>query len=167
MDAGKAIIVAAMAAALCCLGCEEPTRYPTLHDAAAAGDTEEVQRLIRHGVDIDALDNHGESALHHAVKYNQPAVAVLLIREGADIDPQTTQGADTPLHYAVMWENRSMVERLLRNGAQQDMTNADGLTPRAYTVQQSTVEAYDAAVRRSRAEPAPTEAPDGTTTPSR
>jgi ankyrin repeat protein len=149
MDTGKAIMLAGIASVLFCQGCEQPTSYPTLHDAAAAGDRGEVQRFIRRGVDIDALDNHGESALHHAVKYDQPEVVALLIREGADIDVQTRRGKDTPLHYAVMWENWRVTEFLLSNGAQENIKNAEGETPRAYAVQQGTTEAYDAAAMRS------------------
>jgi len=35
----------------------------TLHDAAANGDVAEMRRLVAAGVDVDELDEHGETAL--------------------------------------------------------------------------------------------------------
>ncbi|MCK4319157.1 ankyrin repeat domain-containing protein [Candidatus Micrarchaeota archaeon] len=53
--------------------------------AAEKGDTREVERLIQEGVDIDAKDNYGWTALLLAAKEGHTKTAELLIEKGADV----------------------------------------------------------------------------------
>ncbi len=45
-----------------------------------------ARTIVGLGVDIDAIDNRGNTALHHAVIKNFPSVVEFLIAGGAEID---------------------------------------------------------------------------------
>ncbi len=53
-----------------------------LHLAAAKGDAQAVRRLLQHGASVAALDNFGNSVLHHAAVGGSVAVAQTLLEAG-------------------------------------------------------------------------------------
>ena len=58
-----------------------------------------ARELIRHGVDVDAADNRGFTALHHAVLKDFDRLVEYLVAEGANIDAMTDR-EQTPLSLA-------------------------------------------------------------------
>jgi uncharacterized protein len=66
-----------------------------LLEAAAAGQADRVQALIRSGAPIDTRDAEGRTALLIAVDRNDAATARALMRGGADINAQAAN-LDTP-----------------------------------------------------------------------
>lgn len=54
--------------------CDEPALH-TLAQAAIEGRVEEISTLICHGLDIDAVDDEGNTALHLASRHGRAAVA--------------------------------------------------------------------------------------------
>nr|OQO23728.1 hypothetical protein B0A51_09035 [Rachicladosporium sp. CCFEE 5018] len=91
-------------------------RNATLIRAAAEGQTPRVQYLIRRGVDVDHTDQHGLTALHHAVYCGFDDTVALLIDEGADVSARSFQ-CGTPLHLAVLNGRMSTLKVLRDNRA--------------------------------------------------
>ncbi|CAN0310520.1 unnamed protein product, partial [Ectocarpus fasciculatus] len=76
--------------------------YSALGLAACGGHVEVMQALIRHGVDVNAPDSNGCTALHSAAMGDKVGAIDVLVEAGANID---VQGGDngamnTPLHMA-------------------------------------------------------------------
>jgi len=55
-----------------------------LHSAAAKGDAELTKLFVEYGVDFNAVDKKGHTALYYAAKYGYKSVAEVLIAAGAD-----------------------------------------------------------------------------------
>ena len=71
------------------------------HRAAARGNTEEVRRFLSEKRDaVDALDEHGFTALHYAAQHNQVFVVDMLLDFGAKVAVYTGIDGSTPLHLA-------------------------------------------------------------------
>ncbi|XP_028259623.1 cyclin-dependent kinase 4 inhibitor C isoform X2 [Parambassis ranga] len=60
------------------------------HDAAREGFIDSVRTLVKHGADVNLLDNHGNLPLHLAAKEGHLEVVQLLITRTAD--PQRANG---------------------------------------------------------------------------
>jgi len=72
----------------------EPHRTPPerLRAAAEGGRTGDIEALLVSGVDVDAADAAGETALMKAVQAEQPAAAALLRRHGASLKRKNHAG---------------------------------------------------------------------------
>ena len=57
-----------------------------LHGAAAAGDVDEVQSLLKKGYDPNAFDDLGKTPLHYAAEHAHLSVLAELINSGADVN---------------------------------------------------------------------------------
>eukprot|EP00058_Branchiostoma_floridae_P000031 XP_002585519.1 hypothetical protein BRAFLDRAFT_133193 [Branchiostoma floridae] len=93
------------------------------------GDCDKIRSLLEGGMDVDAEDDQGCTALHHAAKAGHcPAMEVLLDR-GADIDvagnSDLTPGKTglTALHLAAMNSHCAAISLLLNRGADVDKRN--------------------------------------------
>jgi glutaminase len=86
--------------------------------AAFAGDVEQIQRLIRNGVDPDAADYDGRTALHLATCEGRVEVVTYLLSAKCNITCKDRFGG-TPLEDAVRHNfnlsNASQVQALLRD----------------------------------------------------
>ena len=72
-----------------------------LRIAAAQGEVAQVERILTtQDININAVDEHGWSALHWAVMAGHKEVAGRLIRHGADVALKDYQENKTPLDYA-------------------------------------------------------------------
>ena len=69
--------------------------------AAKRGELAIVQSLLDKGEHVDAIDNAGRTALHHAVQTASDNLVKLLIERGADVNLTTANGFTTPLHCAL------------------------------------------------------------------
>jgi ankyrin repeat protein len=89
-----------------------------------------VKSLIKDGADVNQLGHFAVegSALHVAVRTNQPEVARLLLDSGATVDIRD-QHDYTPLHNAAWNGNLEMVKLLLASGANITARNYSGDTP--------------------------------------
>ena len=73
----------------------------TLRIAAAQGEVAQVERILTtQDININAVDDQGQSALHQAVMAGHKEVAGRLIRHGADVALKDYQENKTPLDYA-------------------------------------------------------------------
>lgn len=106
-------------------------RCTPLHVASYCGKLESTQLLISHGAQVDAVDNQGNSPLHHVLRgiydweYDGARVARLLLRHGADVNAKTNSG-QTPLDLA---SRRPVIARLLLEHGGIAVVNTPPLQP--------------------------------------
>jgi hypothetical protein len=102
----------------CCDGGPEPyeSELQKLVKAALGGNEKAVRMLLDDGVDIDAGDADGQTALHWAASNGHEAVVRLLLEKGADLTAKDILGW-TALHVAARSGHEAVVRLLLENGA--------------------------------------------------
>jgi cytohesin len=102
-----------------------------LHQAVNAGDIERVKSLLSKGVDVNAKDEQGQTALHVAGRLD---ITLLLVANGADLDARDKQRR-TALFYAAMTHGRiGVLQQLLALGADPNIVDASGETPLHHAV---------------------------------
>jgi len=88
-----------------------------LHIAATVGAEEVVMELIQHpGVDIDAQDELGLTALWDAASWGYSEIVNMLAKAGADINMPAMDGS-TPVHAAASYGYSHTIEILAELGA--------------------------------------------------
>jgi predicted PurR-regulated permease PerM len=78
-----------------------------------------IERLLGAGADIDARDEHGQTALMNAARDGRTAVVRLLVHRGADLDHAAKYGL-TALMLAVLRGHVEVVRILAEAGADRD-----------------------------------------------
>ncbi len=105
----------------------------SFHAASAEGDTSAVRALLSQGADPNVVDDHGLSALHHAVLGGRLETVRVLIERGANPDAKGTVGREgaawTPLHLAAVHNQVECARFLLEAGADPDPADQIGQTP--------------------------------------
>ncbi len=107
-------------------------RRTLLHDAAACGNVQLVERLLHLGADPNATTGGGHTPLY--VTANECAarcggdIVRALVRAGAQVDARSSQGA-TALHMAARRGNTAVAEALLECGASTELRDKKGATP--------------------------------------
>src|SRR4030067_694922 len=96
------------------------------------GDAEAVKLFLDAGMDPNATDKNGESALMAAAMMGPPAVAQLLLARGAQIERKDKAGK-TPLIWAAWYGRAEAVELLLARGAKVDARDDKGHTAMCWT----------------------------------
>lgn len=84
----------------------------SLTQAAESGNLEQLEKAIGSGIDVDAVDIDGMTALHHAAMKGHLTAIALLIRHGAHIDALTPLG-QTALVLAASRGHGAAVEYLI------------------------------------------------------
>ena len=100
--------------------------YPTLHAGIAASfpfhhaanhnDMTQVNRWITNGIDVNAKDNGGWTALHWAADTNAVDIVALLLGNGANINARNNNDF-TALHTAAYFNAQETAALLLARGA--------------------------------------------------
>jgi ankyrin repeat protein len=99
-------------------------------DAAARGDVERVQELLRNGADVNTAQGDGMTALHWAASRGDAKLTEVLIYSGGDVGAGTRIGRYTPLHLASRGGHAEVVKALLRANADPNAaTTNSGATP--------------------------------------
>jgi len=99
-----------------CIAVHRPAQedpFP-LHTAAVHYPTR-IEALISDGLDIDTLDNYGNTALQQAVRYQNEASVSILLTAGAN--PNAGNKKDAPLSIAARTGNIEIVRLLVKHGA--------------------------------------------------
>ena len=99
-----------------------------LHEAAGAGDVDEVRRLLAEGEDIGEMGALG-TPLHWAALKGRLEVVEVLVAEGAKVDEPAGKLRFTPLHMAALGGSADVAAFLVASGATTDARNARGNTP--------------------------------------
>jgi ankyrin repeat protein len=78
--------------------------------ASVQGNVAVISALLDYGADINALNEDGCTALHHAVSQGHTEAAALLVKRGADATTKDRFGK-APLDYAETPELRALFNR--------------------------------------------------------
>ncbi len=98
-------------------------------DAAKTGNVEQMRSLLKQGVDVNAAEGDGMTALHWAAFRDDPDIAEILLYAGANVGARTRVNAITPLILAARNGSASMVEMMLDAGADANAAMTTGTTP--------------------------------------
>lgn len=104
-----------------------------LHSAVYNSSTSVLSYLLAKGLEVDALDNKGNTALHlAALSSGSSAYLELLLDNGADISIQDVQGY-RPFHCALrnpkLRNHKNILRRLLGDPSKINLPINDGITP--------------------------------------
>ena len=111
-----------------------------LHVAAAAGNVEQVKRLISAGHPINAQHPSGSlTPLHKAAGEGRADVVQVLIEAGAQLNYKTDNG-QTPLHLAAKIGSAEICKLLIEAGANPTLIDKDNTTPGDIAVQEGHTE---------------------------
>ncbi|MFT5167712.1 MAG: ankyrin repeat protein [Saprospiraceae bacterium] len=91
-------------------------------------DTDQVERVLRAGVDPNKRDGLYRLALPIATDNNIAEIVGMLLKAGANPSLRDQNG-DTALYKAVYWENDAIIELLLKKGADINQPNGQGVSP--------------------------------------
>jgi uncharacterized protein len=97
-------------------------------DAAMRNDRAAALAMIRQGIDVNAPQGDGVTALHWAARHGDAELANALIAAGANARVATRFGAYTPLHLAAERGSAALVSSLVRAGALVDARTRTGAT---------------------------------------
>jgi ankyrin repeat protein len=86
-------------------------------DAAMRGDVDRVRALLRDGMDVNAAQGDGMTALHWAAELGDVELANILVYGGAYLEASTRLGGFTPLLAASRAGSAGVVSTLLEAGA--------------------------------------------------
>ncbi|KAK5656005.1 hypothetical protein OQA88_5143 [Cercophora sp. LCS_1] len=87
-----------------------------LHLAAMSGHNTVVELFLatkRSKTYVNIPDSHGQTPLHHAVRYRRHGVIAALLSAGANVGYQDRDG-QTPVHIAAIWGDEDVMGRLLK-----------------------------------------------------
>ena len=96
--------------------------------ASARGNLDDMEALIAAGCDVQQANDHNDTALHLACRFNHKEAVFLLLRHSAKVNVSNRLGSH-PLHEAIYVGDLDMVNYLLDNGANPDIADSAGLTP--------------------------------------
>ena len=74
--------------------------------AAANGNIETLELLLQKGADINAISDHGETALIVAAMSGQKEVINILLQNNVDINAKDDAGRTTVYHHLGVWSRR-------------------------------------------------------------
>ena len=91
-------------------------RPDALHRAVVAGDIDGVKAALKAGVDVNARDGRGWTALMHVANKGYTLMLEPLLEAKADVDARAADGA-TALFIAALHEHSEVIELLMKAGA--------------------------------------------------
>ncbi|CAJ2646680.1 ankyrin repeat domain-containing protein, chloroplastic [Trifolium pratense] len=109
-------------------------KWLPLHTFAASGESFLVETILKHGVDINATDKDGLSALYKAIIRRKHAITNYLLRNSANPHVQDNDGA-TLMHYAVQTASVPTIKVLMLYNVDINLPDNDGWTPLHLAVQ--------------------------------
>lgn len=83
-----------------------------------------VRALLKHGVETEAVNHTGRTALSQAAANGHKIPVKLLLKAGANINSQDVSG-NTPLARAAAAKHDAVVRFLLENGADPNLVDED------------------------------------------
>lgn len=98
-----------------------------LMEAAALGDLETIDTLVGAGVDLDARDEEGGTAVMAAIEEERPRAVKMLLDDGAKVNSADLEGR-TALMVAAKKGSANMLKLLVQRGADIDMKDKKGRT---------------------------------------
>lgn len=106
--------------------------------AAISQDTAALQALLDVGLDLNATNKQGFTALMFAVAYNRPEVVLFLLEKGADANAKAYFQDVNALHLASLLNpNPDVVEALAKAGFDLETKTLNNLTPLILAAQEN------------------------------
>jgi ankyrin repeat protein len=133
--------------ALLALGLAASAVAESLADAAERRDKADVHTLLRAGVDVNAAQADGTTALHWAAYHEDAEMVALLVRAGADVNAVNRYGVP-PLAEACINGDAAVVKLLLEAGADAKTTMKGGETALMLASRSGSTEAVKALLAR-------------------
>ena len=115
----------------------------TLADAAERRDRAAIRAELTRGVDVNATQVDGTTALHWAAHYDDAETAALLVKAGANVNAANRYGVP-PLALACTNGNAAVVRLLLEAGADANATMKGGETVLMMAARSGSVDAVKA-----------------------
>lgn len=122
-----AVVLLLLAQVMGC-GRAAPSSEQAMFAAAKSNNTQEVERLLAGGADMNGRGDQDLTPLAWAAAWGSKETAELLIARGADINAKSKDGF-TALHTAAYNGHKDIVELLVRKGALVDAQDIGGRTP--------------------------------------
>uniref|UniRef100_A0A3B0IWF8 Uncharacterized protein n=1 Tax=Wolbachia endosymbiont of Aleurodicus dispersus TaxID=1288877 RepID=A0A3B0IWF8_9RICK len=97
-----------------------------------AVDAKTVRLLIEKGVNVNAADVKGYTALHLAVTEKRLEIVRELIKSGANVNAEEYGSKCTPLHLACMMGKVEIVKELVEAGGEIEQADKFGMTAMDY-----------------------------------
>ncbi|KAE8808358.1 ankyrin repeat domain-containing protein, chloroplastic [Hordeum vulgare] len=110
------------------------SKWLPLHTLAASGDFYLLDNLLKHKVDVNALDKDGLPAIHKAIISKKHAIINYLLRNSANPSGYDRDGA-TLMHYAVQTACNQTIKTLLLYNVDINRPDDYGWTPLHLAVQ--------------------------------
>ena len=123
----KLLATKLVAAGLLFCASTNATQAQNLADIVSAGDREQALSLLATGIDVNATQSDGSSALLYAVYAGDVELVKQLLAAGADANHGNEYGA-MPMAEAAMQGNVEIMQLLLAHAALPDQTNLEGET---------------------------------------
>ena len=102
-------------------GCsDESSKNISWHDAVKSGNVQQVERHLKQGVDVNAVDELGWIPINLVATHGHVDVAKLLIESGADVNVENEHGL-TPMHYAAQYRHLRLMALFKSKGAKTDV----------------------------------------------
>jgi hypothetical protein len=111
-----------------------------LRNAAFAGDIQTIKELINEGININATNDDGTTALFNALFYSNDTnyeIVLLLLKHGADPDIKKIQSNLSLLHCATSFHSLKRVQILLGAKANPNVLDYSNQTPLIYCLMHS------------------------------
>lgn len=105
---------------------KEDKEFESFIEGIVENNLEKVMNFIHKGIDVNAFDCSGTTALNWAASEGYLDILTELIKAGADINKAEERGGWTPLMLAVINQNSAIVEELINQQADLEKTNAQG-----------------------------------------
>ncbi|KAF7809465.1 Ankyrin repeat domain-containing protein, chloroplastic [Senna tora] len=109
-------------------------KWLPLHTLAASGEFYLLDSLLKHNVNINAVDKDGLTALHKAIIGKKQAITNYLLRNSANPFLLDKEGA-TLMHYAVQTASSQTIKILLLYNVDINLQDNDGWSPLHVAVQ--------------------------------
>ena len=128
-----------------------------LWSVAESGDTDALAEILSRGVNVNARNQHGMTALMHAARNGHERIVRALLEHGAD--PNITRNDRfTALALAAFFGHTETVRILIENGAKTEVVTRSGTSPKMWATARTFTEAARCFERKAPA-PAPVVVP--------
>lgn len=131
---------------------QDDSDITALMRAARDGETNDIETLLKHGVDVNAMDSSGWTALTYASARGDSKSVKLLLKANANVNAKAEAGS-TALMAAVQYGHVSIVKLLLSSGADVNATSKDGGTAIGLALKSRRIEISDMLKKAGAQEP--------------
>lgn len=102
----------------------------TFVESCAAGEFDQLERLLAEGATVNMYSDDGWTPLHLASFFGHPKVAELLLAHAADVTARSKNASgNTPLHSALAANQKFVAGLLIGSGADVNAADAQGWRP--------------------------------------